>query len=74
MFAGAPYVQNRVTVVGIVLDGGVASPAATERTNSVGLGPWGCVVRTARLVPGCSTAGSARCKDHMVAALAAGTS
>lgn len=58
----------------IVLDGGVASPAAIEKTNSVGLGPWGCVVRTATLVRGYSTAGSFLCTDRMVAALAAGTS
>lgn len=62
-------------VGGIVLDGGVASPAAIERTNSVGLGPWGCAVRTATLVRDYSTAGSFPCTDHMAAALAAaGTS
>lgn len=54
----------------IVLDGG----AVIERMNSVGLGPWGCAVRTATLVRGCSTAGSFPCRDRMVAALAAGTS
>lgn len=51
------------------------SPAATQMMNSVGLGPWGCVARTATPVRDCSTAGNAPCggDQNMAAALAAGT-
>lgn len=72
MVVGAPYVGTRVTVGEIVLDGGVATPVATQKMNWVGLGLWGCAARIAMLVRGCSTAGCAPCTDRMVAL--AGTS